>query len=68
MTAECFEVLQLAATAHLTRLVQRSLRSAAHRQDAARRSADTHPTSDPRRVVTQVCWGGSVCICRLTLL
>ena len=35
-------------------LIQRSLRSAGHRQDACRRSADCAVTSDPRRGVTQV--------------
>lgn len=38
----------------LLQLIQRSLRSAGHRQDACRRSADCAVTSDPRRGVTQV--------------
>ncbi|PRW45535.1 transcription initiation factor TFIID subunit 4b-like isoform X3 [Chlorella sorokiniana] len=51
---ECFELVQLAFQAHMTQLVQRSLRSAGHRQDACRRSADCAVTSDPRRGVTQI--------------
>ncbi|KAI7838494.1 hypothetical protein COHA_007756 [Chlorella ohadii] len=51
---ECFELVQLAFQAHMTQLIQRSLRSAGHRQDACRRSADCVVTSDPRRGITQI--------------
>ena len=44
----------LHALPHPLQLIQRSLRSAGHRQDACRRSAECVITSDPRRGVTQV--------------